>query len=102
MERIHENIRKGNGCEIYNRKVSIDIVKKPHLSTFNKEILLNWNKNQKYPKTPEEIGNQYLCQNENITTTDGKPIFNHRSNTRQRNYTHERCQQQKYDHIRKI
>ena len=67
--------QKEVGCEIYNRKVPIDILKKTDMSNFNKEILIAWNKHQKYPTTPEEIGNQYLWHNENIKTANGKTIF---------------------------
>ena len=68
------SLKKIGGCNILNRKIPQDVIKQLKMSDFNNEMITIWNKAQDIPSRREEIGNQYLWHNENITTPNGKTL----------------------------
>ena len=74
-EFLKECLVKSGGCDIQNRRLTLKVLENTGISEFNKEIIRVWYKLQASPHTSEEIGNQYLWSNDNITKSNGDSIF---------------------------
>jgi hypothetical protein len=73
-EFMKHSLAKTGGIDVLNRKLPHSFIVNSEMSEFNKEMLLVWNKTQIFPNTPEEIGNQYLWNNQYIKTPSNKAI----------------------------
>jgi hypothetical protein len=66
-EFLIEGLKNTGSHNIFNRKIPNNIIEMSELSQFNKELIISWNKVQKFPTEPDEIANQYLWVNEYIS-----------------------------------